>query len=73
MQNWVTLSETEAKLVSATTCAQSLLFHYRLLSDLGLRVRAPMILEIDNKGARVLVCNWSMGSMWTYDNISFVI
>jgi hypothetical protein len=61
VKNWVTLSVTEAELVSATTCAQSLLFHYRLLSDLGLRVKLPMILEMDNKGARDLICNWSAG------------
>jgi hypothetical protein len=61
IQNWVTLSVTEAELVSATTCAQSHFFHYRLLSDLGLRVKLPMILEMDNKGARDLVCNWSAG------------
>jgi hypothetical protein len=61
IQSWVTLSVTEAELVSATTCAQSLLFHYRLLSDLGLRVKLPMILEMDNKGPRDLVCNWSAG------------
>jgi hypothetical protein len=53
-QNWVTLSVT-------TECAQSLLFHYRLLCDLGLRVKLPMILEMDNKGARDVVCNWSAG------------
>jgi hypothetical protein len=59
LQNWVTLSVTEAELVSATSCAQSLLFHYKLLTDLGLRVQSPMILEIDNKGTKDLVCNWS--------------
>jgi hypothetical protein len=49
LQNCVTLSVTEAELVSATSCAQSLLFHYKLLTYLGLRVQMPMSLEIDNK------------------------
>jgi hypothetical protein len=57
--NWVTLSVAEAELVSATSCAQSLLFHYKLLTDLGLRVQLPMIL--DNKGTKDVVCNWSAG------------
>jgi hypothetical protein len=61
LQNWVTLSTTEAELVSATCCAQSLLFHYKLLCDLGLRVKLPMLLEIDNKGAKDFTCNWSVG------------
>jgi hypothetical protein len=69
LQNWVTLSTTEAELVSATSCAQSLLFHYRLLTDIGLRVKLPMVLEIDNKGAKDLVCNWSVGGRIRHVNI----
>jgi hypothetical protein len=38
MQNWVVLSVTEAETASATLCAQSMLFHYRLFWSLGLCV-----------------------------------
>jgi hypothetical protein len=61
MQNWVTLSSTEAETAGATTCAQSMLFHYRLLRSVGLKVRLPMVLEVDNKGTKDLVNNWSAG------------
>jgi hypothetical protein len=36
-------------------------FHYRLLTDIGLCVKLPMVLEIDNNGAKDLICNWSAG------------
>jgi hypothetical protein len=65
----VTLSTTEAELVSATSCAQSLLFHYRLLTDIGLSVKLPMVLEIDNKDAKDLICNWSAGGRIRHVNI----
>jgi hypothetical protein len=69
LQNWVTLSTTEAELVSAISFAQSLLFHYRPLTDIGLCVKLPMVLEIDNKGAKDLICNWSAGGRIRHVNI----
>jgi hypothetical protein len=69
IQNWVALSTTEAELVSATSCAQFLLFHYRLLTDIGLCVKMPMVLGIDNKGAKHFICNWSAGGRIWYVNI----
>ena len=44
----VTLSTTEAELVSATQCAQDMLFIMRVLELIGLKVRKSMILKIDN-------------------------
>ena len=61
MQNWTTLSACEAELVSATSCAQSMLFQFRLLRSMGCEVQLPMILEVDNQGARDLMNNWSVG------------
>ena len=61
MQNCVTLSVTEAELVSATTCAQDMLFVMRVLESIGLKVKKPMILQVDNKGAKDLAHNWSIG------------
>ncbi len=60
-QKSVTLLVTEAELVAATQCAQDMLFNMRILESMGLKVKKPMILEIDNKGAVDLTHNWSVG------------
>jgi hypothetical protein len=60
-QKSVTLSVTEAELVAATQCAQDMLFNMRILESMGLKVKKPMILEVDNKGAVDLTHNWSVG------------
>jgi len=51
MQQCVTLSVTEAEYVSATECAQDMLYSMRILELIGLKVKKPMTLEVDNKGA----------------------
>jgi hypothetical protein len=61
MQGCVTLSVTEAELVSATNCAQDMLFVMRVVESMGLKVKKPMILKVDNKGAMDLTHNWSVG------------
>ena len=61
MQECVTLSVTEAELVAATNCAQDMLYIKKVLNSLGLRVELPMILYVDNKGAKDLMNNWSVG------------
>jgi hypothetical protein len=60
-QKSVTLSTAEAELVSGTQCAQDMLFVMRVLESIGLKVKKPMILQIDNKGAVDLANNWSIG------------
>ena len=57
----VALSVTEAELFAAVMCVQDMLFIMRLLLSLRLQVELPMILEIDNKGAKDLIDNWSVG------------
>jgi hypothetical protein len=57
----VTLSVTEGELVAATQCVQDMLFTMRVVELMGLKVKKPMILEIDNKGAVDLTHNWSVG------------
>jgi hypothetical protein len=52
MQRCVTLSVTEAELVSATTCAKDMLFVMQLLESNGLKVKKPIIHKVDNKGAK---------------------
>ena len=59
MQQCVTLSLTEAEYVGASQTAQQMLFTQRILESLGLKVKMPMILEVDNMGAIDLANNWS--------------
>ena len=61
MQNCVTLSVTEAELVAAIMCVQDMLYVKKVLESMGLQVELPMILHVDNKGAKDLVNNWSVG------------
>ena len=57
----VALSVTEAELFAAVMCVQDMLFIMRVLLSMGLKVQLPMLLEIDNKGAKDLIDNWSVG------------
>jgi hypothetical protein len=57
----VALSVTEAELFAAVMCVQDMLFIMRLLLSMGLKIQLPMLLEIDNKGAKDLIDNWSVG------------
>ena len=56
----VALSVTKAELYLAVLCAQDMIFIWRLLLSLGLKVKLPMILEVDNKGAFKFVNGWSV-------------
>lgn len=60
-QKTVSLSVTEAEQNAGVTTAQDMMFVFRLLEGLGLKVKLPMILEMDNKGAVYLANNWSVG------------
>jgi hypothetical protein len=64
MQRYSDLLVTESALGSATETAQDMLFVMRILESMGLRVKKPMLLYIDNKGAKDLANNWSVGG-WT--------
>ena len=59
MQNVVALSVTEAEEIAATECVQDMLFAMHLLESMGLKVKKPMILEVDNKGSKDIVDSWS--------------
>jgi hypothetical protein len=60
-QKSVTLSTAESELASGTQCAQEMLYVMRVLESLGLKVKKPMILEMDSKAAVDLANNWSIG------------
>ena len=59
VQQCTTLSITEAEAVSGSNCAQDMLFGMRVLESVGLKVKKPMQLFIDNKGAVDYVNSWS--------------
>ena len=71
MQGCVTLSVTEAELVSGTQCAQDMMFIMRVLESIGLQVKKPMILEMDNKGAIDLANNWSVGGRTRHIDVRY--
>ena len=60
-QNSVTLSVSEAELIAAVECAQTMLFVRQILNSVGLSVEKPMLLEIDCKGTVDLNNNWTVG------------
>ena len=60
-QNSVTLSVSEAELIAAVECAQTMLFVRQILNSVGLSVEKPMVLEIDCKGTVDLNNNWTVG------------
>ena len=55
-QRTVTLSVTEVEGAAGVTCAQDMLYVYHLIESLGQKVKLPMVLEMDNKGAVQRVC-----------------
>lgn len=60
MQRFVTLSVTEAECVAATSCVQDMMYGKQFLESLGLKVKLPMILYMDNKGGVDIFNNWSI-------------
>jgi hypothetical protein len=57
----VALSVTEAELFAAVLCAQDMMYALRIMNSMGLKVKLPMKLYVDNKGAKDLCNNWSVG------------
>ena len=52
---------TEAEQSEAVTCAQTMMYVKRLLESMGLKVKLPMILEVDNKATVDLANNLNTG------------
>ena len=61
IHQYTNLSITEAELGSGTACVQDMLFSMRVLESIGLEVKKPMKIYIDNKGAVDYINNWSTG------------
>ena len=61
MQKVVALSTTEAETIVIIQCVQELLYVMKLIESLKLKVRKPMIVYTDNKGAVDLINEWIIG------------
>jgi hypothetical protein len=65
----VTLFVTEAEFVIGCQAVQDMLFAMRVLESIGLKVKKPMLLQLDNKGAANLPHNWSVSGCLCHDSI----
>ena len=55
--------------IGASQMAQQMLFAQRILESLGLKVKMPMILEVNNMGAIDLANNWSSSMRTKHINV----
>ena len=60
MQKIVALSVTEAEIIALVQCVQEMLYVMKLIESLEMKVRKPMMVHSDNKGAVDLVNGWSV-------------
>jgi hypothetical protein len=68
----VPLSTTEAETYAGVTCMQDMLYMKNILESLGLRIKLPTVLEIDNQGAVYLANNWSIGGRTRHIDVKSV-
>ena len=54
MQKKVALLATEAELNTGVSCAQDIMYDLRVIESMELKVKLPMLLEIDNRGTMYL-------------------
>ena len=55
------LSVTEAEVIAMVQCIQEMLYVMKVLESMKLRVKKPMTVYVDNKGAVDLANGWSIG------------
>ena len=60
MQRFVTLSVTEADCVAAISCVRDMIYGKHFIESLGLKVKLPMTLYMDNKGGVDIFNNWTI-------------
>jgi len=61
MQKRSTLSTTEAELYTLVSYVQDIIYLKQLLESMGLTVKTPIIIRVDNKGTIDLANGWSTG------------
>jgi hypothetical protein len=62
VQEFVTLSVKEAESVSGTNCIQDKRYIWNVLESMGLKIKLPMKVKLDNKEAKYMIDNWSFGA-----------
>ncbi len=61
IERTVSLSTTKAERYAGVTCVQDMLYMKNILESLGLKVKLPMVLKMDNQRVMYLANNWSVG------------
>ena len=69
MQSSASLSMAEGELIAVCDTAQIMLFVMHVLEDMGLRVKKPMILRVDCKGAIDLTYRWNVSGLTKHASI----
>ena len=69
MQSSASLSMAEGELIAACDAAQIMLFVMHVLEGMGLRVKKPMILCVDCKGAIDLTYRWNVSGLTKHASI----
>jgi hypothetical protein len=72
MERTVSLFTTKAETYAGVTCVQDMLYMKNILESLGLRVKLPMVLEMDNQGAVYLDNIWSVGGSTRHIDVKLV-
>ena len=63
MQPNVSLSMAKGELIAVVEAAQIMLFVMRVMEDIGLQIKKPMILCMDCKGALDLTYGWNVSGL----------
>jgi hypothetical protein len=66
-----TLLVTEAELVAAINCIQDMLYIRNILESMGLKIKLPMKVELDNKGTKDIINNWNVGGRTRHIGLRF--
>ena len=61
MQKKSALYVAEVELMSAVSCKQDILYESRILTSLYLKLKFPILIDIDNTVTVYLINNWSVG------------
>ena len=72
MQKLVAISVTGSELYSGVTCAQDMLYLWRLCRSVGISIELPVILKIDNKGTVDTANNWSCRGRMKHVQLNFL-
>jgi hypothetical protein len=59
-------------LVAATVCIQEMMYVKKVIESIGLKVKLPMTLMVDNKGAKDWINGWGIGSRTRHIDVRFL-